>query len=91
MVFFKKGVLKNLAKFTGKHSFLSLIFNKAVGSRPATLLKKRLCHRSNFVEFCGIFNNNNTFFTEHLRVTASVLSRKSGIRDYSFFSKVADL
>ena len=30
-VFCKKGVLKNLAKFTGKHLHQSLFFNKAAG------------------------------------------------------------
>ena len=48
----KKGVLRNLAKFTGKH--LS----------PAALLKKRLWHRCfpvNFVKFL-----RTPFFTEHL-------------------------
>ena len=30
-VFYKKGVLKNFAKFTGKHLRQSLIFNKVAG------------------------------------------------------------
>ena len=38
----RKGVLRNFAKFTGKHLCQSLFFNKAAGLRPATLLKKRL-------------------------------------------------
>ena len=38
----RKGVLKNFAKFTAKHLYQSLIFNKAAGLRPPTLLKKRL-------------------------------------------------
>ena len=42
----KKGVLRNFAKFTGKH--LCLFLNKVAGLRlrpepvPATLLKKRI-------------------------------------------------
>ena len=36
-VFYKKGVLKNFAKFTGKYLYQSLFFNKAAGVRPATL------------------------------------------------------
>ena len=43
-VFCKKSLLKNLAKFTGKH-LQSLFFNKVAGIKPATLLKKRLWHR----------------------------------------------
>ena len=36
----KKGVLRNFAKFTGKHLCQSLIFNDIAGLRPATLLKR---------------------------------------------------
>ena len=36
------GVLRNFAKFTGKHLCQSLFFNKDAGLSPATLLKKRL-------------------------------------------------
>ena len=53
-VFCNKGVLKNFAKFTGKHLSQSLFFNKFAGLRPATLSKKRLWHRCfpvNFVKF----------------------------------------
>ena len=39
-VFCKKGVLRNFAKFTGKHLCQSLFFNKVAGLRPATLLKR---------------------------------------------------
>ena len=48
----KKGVLKNFAKFTGKHLCQRLFFNEVAGLRPE------------------IFKN--TFFTEHLRTTASL-------------------
>ena len=52
--FVRKGVLRNFAKFTGKHLCQSLFFNKVAGLRPATLLKKRLWHRCfpmNFAKF----------------------------------------
>ena len=52
--FYRKGVLRNFAKFTGKHLCQSLFFNKAASPRLVTLLKKRLWHRSfpvNFAEF----------------------------------------
>ena len=58
-LFCKKGVLRNLTKFTAKHLRQSLFFN-----RPATLLKKRLWHRCfhvNFVKFL-----RTPFHTEHL-------------------------
>ena len=47
-----------------------LFFNEIAGLRHATLLKMRLWHRCfpvNFVKFL-----RTTFFTEHLRATASV-------------------
>ena len=50
-VFCKKDVLRNFAKFTGKHLRQSLSFNKVAGLRPATLLKKRLRLRYLPVDF----------------------------------------
>ena len=53
-VFCKKGVLRNVTKFTGKHLCQSLFFNKVADPRPATLFNKRLWHRCfpvNFVKF----------------------------------------
>ena len=50
----KKGVLRNFAKFIGKHMCRSLFFNKIAGLGPATLLKRRLWHRCfsmNFEKF----------------------------------------
>ena len=52
-VFYEKDVLENFAKFIGKHLCQSLLFNKVAGWL-ATLLKKRLWHRSfrmNFAKF----------------------------------------
>ena len=40
-VFCKNGVLRNFAKFTGKHLCQRLFLNEVAGLRPATLLKKR--------------------------------------------------
>ena len=64
-MFFKIGVLKIFAKFTGKHLCRSLFFNRITNMRPATLLKKRLrsrCFPVNFSNFLG-----KPFFKEHLR------------------------
>ena len=61
----KKGVLRNFAKFTGKHLCQGLYFDKVGGVRPVTLLKKRLwhrCFRVNFVKFL-----RTPFSIEHLR------------------------
>ena len=59
-----KGVLRNFAKFTGKHLCQSLFFNKVAGLRPATLLKRRLWHRCfpvNFAKFLRRPVLQNTF------------------------------
>ena len=56
-VFYKKGVLKNFEKFTGKHLHRSLFFNNT-----DVLILMFSC------EFCEIFKN--AFFTELLRVAA---------------------
>ena len=44
-VFCEKCVLKNFAKFIGKHLCRSLFFNEVAGLNLATLLKKRHWHR----------------------------------------------
>ena len=50
----KEVVLRNFAKFTGKHLCQSFFFNKHAGLRPATLLKERLwrtCFPVSFAKF----------------------------------------
>ena len=63
-VFCKKGVLRNLTKFTGKHLFHSLFFNKGTGLRPETLLKRlwNRCFPVSFTKFLW-----KSFLTEQLR------------------------
>ena len=50
-------------KFTGKYLCQSLFFNKVVGLRSATLLKKRLWHRCFPVNFAKFLR---PFYLEHL-------------------------
>ena len=56
-VLYKKGVHRHFAKFTGKHLWLSLFFNKVAGLRVSFLIKlqafikKRLWHRYFSVNF----------------------------------------
>ena len=65
-VFCLETVLKNFAKFTGKHLCQSPFFHKVGGLRPASLLlKKRLwysCFPVNLAEFL-----RTPFSIEHLR------------------------
>ena len=58
-VFYKKSVLRNFAKFTGKHMCQSLFFNKVAG----TLLKKGLWHRRFLVNFAKFLRTS--FYIEH--------------------------
>ena len=62
--FFKKVVLRNLTKFTGKHLCQSLFFNKVAGFSLQLYLKEALAQLFS-CEFCEIFKN--PFFKEHLR------------------------
>ena len=82
-VFCKKGVLRNFAKFTGKHLCQSLFFNKVADLRPATLLKK---DSGNFIkkktltqvfpcEFCDI--SKNTFSYRTPPVAASAMTNQN--------------
>ena len=76
----RKSVLRNFAKFTRKHMYQSLFFNKIEGLcqslffnkglRPATLLKKRLVHRCFPVNFAK-FLTTPSLATEHLWTTVS--------------------
>ena len=59
----KKSVLKNFVKFPGKHLCWNLFFNKVASMTPTQVFSS---------EFCEIFKN--TFFPEHLRQTASVVT-----------------
>ena len=71
----KKSVLRNFAKFTGKHLCQSFYFNKVVGLRPATLFNKRLwysCFPVNSAKFL------RTSFYRTPLTTASVMSRVCG-------------
>ena len=59
----RKRVLRNFAKFRGKHLCQVLFFNKVAGPEPATLLKKRLRHRCfpvNFAKFLRTPFSQNT-------------------------------
>ena len=60
----KKGVLRNIAKFTGKHLCQSLIFNEVAGPRSASWLKKKPWHKCFCVNFVKFLRTH--FFIEHL-------------------------
>ena len=64
----KKGVLKKSIKFTGKHLYQSLFFNKVAGLRH--FIKKETPTQMFFCEFCEIFKS--TFFYCAPPVTASM-------------------
>ena len=66
-VFCKKGVLRNFAKFTGKHMCQSLFFKKILG-QVCNFVKKETLAQVLSCEFCKV--TKNTFFTEPLPATA---------------------
>ena len=66
-------------KFTEKHLCQSLFFNKVLGLRPATLLKKRLWHMCfpvNFVKFLRtpFLQNTSGQNTEHSLIDFMIIS-----------------
>ena len=67
---FKKGFLKNFAKFTGKHLCQGLFFNKVAGlSLQRNFIKKGTLTKVFSCEFSQGFQN--TIFYETLPVVAS--------------------
>ena len=68
--FVKKGVLRNFAKFTGKHLCHRLFFNNVADLRHATLLKKILWHRCFPVNFVKSLRTP-FLYIEHLQMTDS--------------------
>ena len=90
--YIKKGVLRNFAKFTGKHLCQRHFLNKVADLRPATLLKKRLWHRCspvNFAEFLGAPFLQNTWrkllfmFRKPTEITSVLYDKVAGF--YSSF------
>ena len=69
-MFCKKGVLKNIAKFTGKHLCQSLFFNK-VAVRPVALLKKETPAHVFSCKFCEISKNIFYYRTPLVAASAS--------------------
>ena len=67
-MFWRKRVFRNLAKFIGKHLCQSLFLNK-VTDLACNFLKKQTLALVFSCEFHEI--SQNTFFTEHIRTTAS--------------------
>ena len=63
-VFCKKGVLRNYAKFKGKHLWQSLFFNKVAGE-VCDYIKKETLAQVFSCEYFQIFKN--AFFMKHLR------------------------
>ena len=63
-LFSKKRILKNFAKFMGKHTCRTLLLSKVCDLRPVTLAQGLLS------KFCKVLKN--TYFLKHLRAAASL-------------------
>ena len=70
-VFCKKGVLRNFAKFTGKHPCQGLFFNKVAG--PCNFLKKETLAQVFFCEFCKISKNTFSYRTPPVAASAYIM------------------
>ena len=78
-MFRNKGVLRNFAKFIGKHVCQSFFFNKVADLRPATLLKRRLWHTCFPVNFTKFLRA--PFLKEHLRwLLLQIIQRKTAMQ-----------
>ena len=64
-MFFKMGILKNLANFTGKHLCWSLFLIKLQAFQACNFIKKRLQHRCFPMKFAKFIRT--PFLKEHLR------------------------
>ena len=84
-MFYKNDVLRNFAKFTGKHLRQSLFFNKVAGLRPEAcyFIKKETLTQVFSNEFCEI--SMNTFFTEHLRWLLLFIKKVADLQSHQFF------
>ena len=73
--FCKKGVLRNFAKFTGKHLCQSLFLNKVAGLWDATSFKKEALAQVFSCEFCKISKSTFSYrpppgaASEHINLT----------------------
>ena len=56
----RKGVVRDFAKFTGKHLCQVLLFNKVASPEPATLLKNHRRFPVNFAKFLRRSFSQNT-------------------------------
>ena len=77
-VFYKKGVLRNFAKLTGKHLCQSLFFNKVVGL-ACNLIKEETLAQVFSCGFCEISKNTFSFRTPPVaasRVSLSLYCQK---------------
>ena len=71
----KKGVLRNFAKFTGKHLCQSLFFNKDAGLKQLFFKKKKRDHGTGVsCEFCEISKNTFSYRTPPLAASGDMFN-----------------
>ena len=91
----RKVVLRNFAKFTGKHLCESLFLNKVAGLKPqpCNFIKKETLAQVFSCEFCKISKNSS--FTEHLQTTVSGISKfalfKNSLETLETLQKLSEL
>ena len=81
-LFCKKCVLRNFAKFTGKHLCQSLFFNKIVGL-ACNLIKKETLAQVFSCEFCEVSKNTFPYRTPPVAPSGFISFSFSGERNVS--------
>ena len=76
-VLYKKCVLRNFAKLTGKYLCRSLFFNKVADLQPAALLKR---NSGTCVFMCILRNFKNSYFLKHLPTAIFWFSFKTNFK-----------
>ena len=74
-VFCKKGVLRNFAKFAGKHLYQRLFSNK-VASLACKFVKKEPLAQVFSCQFCEISQNNFFYRTPHVAASKIIVFKK---------------
>ena len=91
-VFFKRGVLENFAKITGKYLCQSFFFNKVAGLKPVNLFRKILWHRcfpvkfTNFLRTPFLYKTSRGCFSLDLLLTPMYFWRKRSFPKGLLFS-----
>ena len=90
-MFYEKRCLRNFAKFTEKHLYQSLYFNKVAGLRPVTLLKIETLAQVFSFEFCEISKKTFSYRTPSVAASGYDLHQPLYYSPVFFFTFVSGI